>query len=312
MSEFFEISVIVATVASGIRLATPFLLAALGETLGQRSGVLNLGVEGVMLLGAFMAYWVTLRTGDAFVGLVVGAAVGTVLGIVYALVTLGAKANQGISGIGIFIFGLGMSDLLFQKQVGTPIPIDGLRPWEIPGLSDIPWVGEMFFQHNPLVYFAFLLVPAMWFVINRTSFGMNVRAVGESPGAADSLGVSVNKTRALSIIAANALAGLAGAGLALELGIFQQNLTNGQGFIAIALVYFGAWRPIGAMFGALLFGLVSAIVVQWKTLGIVTGTLASLTAMVPAVLTIVALVFVARRGIGAPSALTKDFERGAA
>lgn len=258
-----------------------------------------------------MSYWVTLETNNAFLGLIVGLLVGAVLGIVYALVTLLAKANQGISGIGIFIFGLGMSDLLFQKQVGTPIPIDGLRSWDVPGLSSIPWIGEMFFQHNPLVYVAFLLVPTIWFVINRTQFGMNVRAVGESPGAADSLGVSVNKTRAISIISANALAGLAGAALALELGIFQQNLTNGQGFIAIALVYFGAWRPARVMAGALLFGLVQATVVQWKTLGIVTGTTASLTAMIPAVLTIVALVFVARQAIGAPSALTRDFERGA-
>jgi len=311
MSDFFTISVLIATVASGIRLATPFLLAALGETLGQRSGVLNLGVEGVMLLGAFMSYWVTLESNNALLGLIVGLAVGAAMGVAYALVTLAAKANQGISGIGIFIFGLGMSDLLFQKQVGTPIPIDGLRSWDIPGLSSIPWIGKMFFQHNPLVYVAFLLVPTLWFVINRTTFGMNVRAVGESPGAADSLGVSVNTTRAIAIIAGNALAGLAGAALALELGIFQQNLTNGQGFIAIALVYFGAWRSARVMAGALLFGLVQATVVQWKTLGIVTGTTASLTAMTPAVLTIVALVVVARQAIGAPSALTRDFERGA-
>ncbi len=310
MSEFFTTTILIATVAAGIRLAAPFLLAALGETIGQRSGVLNLGVEGVMLLGAFMAYWVVLETGSILFGLGVGIAVGAAMGVAYGVITLAAKAKQGISGIGIFIFGLGMSDLLFQKLVGTPIPIDGLRSWEIPGLSDIPWIGEMFFQHSPLVYVAFLLVPAMWFVINRTTFGMNVRAVGESPGAADSLGVSVNKTRYAAIIIANALGGLAGAVLALELGIFQQNLTNGQGFIAIALVYFGAWRPVGVMSGALLFGLVSATVVQWKTLGIVTGTLASMTAMVPAVLTIVALVIVSRR-VHAPTALTSNFEREA-
>lgn len=309
MSEFFTISVLVATIASGIRLATPFLLAALGETLGQRSGVLNLGVEGVMLLSAFGAYYTTLETDSTMAGVVVGVAIGVVMGIVYGVVTLTLKAEQGISGIGIFIFGLGFSDLLFQKQVGTPIPIDGLAEWDVPLLGDIKYLGEMFFRQHALVYVAFLLVPAMWFLINRTTFGLNVRAVGETPEAADSLGVSVDRTRYIAIIGANGLAGLAGATLALELGIFQQNLTNGHGFIAIALVYFGAWRPSRVMAGSLLFGMVSATVLQWKTLGIVEGTAASIVAMSPAVLTIVALIFVSRR-IGQPSALTRPFDRG--
>lgn len=309
MSEFFTISVLVATVASGIRLATPFLLAALGETLGQRSGVLNLGVEGVMLLGAFGAYWTTLETDNALAGIAVGIGIGVLMGVLYGVVTLAFKAEQGISGIGIFIFGLGFSDLLFQSQVGTPIPIDGLSELDIPLLADIKWLGEMFFQQHVLVYVAFLLVPAMWYLINRTTFGLNVRAVGETPEAADSLGVSVERTRYAAIIIGNALAGLAGAALALELGIFQQNLTNGHGFIAIALVYFGAWRPSRVMAGALFFGMVSATVLQWKTLGIVEGTTASVVAMSPAVLTIVVLVFVSRR-IGPPSALTKPFDRG--
>ena len=309
MSEFFTVSVLVATVASAIRLAAPFLLAGLGETIGQRSGVLNLGVEGVMLLGAFGSYYTALQTDSAFLGIVVGILIGLTMGVVYGVVTLELKAEQGISGIGIFIFGLGFSDLLFQKQVGTPIPIDGLGEWHIPLLGDIKWIGDMFFQQNVLVYVAFLLVPAMWFLINRTTFGLNVRAVGETPEAADSLGVSVNRTRYGTIIIANGLAGLAGAALALELGIFQQNLTNGHGFIAIALVYFGAWRPSGVMAGALFFGLVSATVLQWKTLGIVAGTAASIVAMSPAVLTIVVLVFVSRRS-GAPAALTRPFDRG--
>jgi ABC-type uncharacterized transport system permease subunit len=309
VSEFFTVSVLVATVASAIRLATPFLLAALGETLGQRSGVLNLGVEGVMLLGAFGSYYTALQTDSALLGVLVGIAIGLVMGVVYGVVTLELKAEQGISGIGIFIFGLGFSDLLFQKQVGTPIPIDGLTEWDIPLLSEVKWVGEMFFQQNVLVYLAFLLVPALWFIVNRTTFGLNVRAVGETPEAADSLGVSVNRTRYGTIIIANGMAGLAGAALALELGIFQQNLTNGHGFIAIALVYFGAWRPSGVMAGALFFGLVSATVLQWKTLGIVAGTAASIVAMSPAVLTIVVLVFVSRRS-GAPAALTRPFDRG--
>ncbi len=310
MSDFFTVSVIVATLASGIRLATPFLLAALGETIGQRSGVLNLGVEGVMLIGAFAAYYTALRTDSLVLAVVVAIGVGAAMGLVYALVTVVMHAEQGISGIGIFLFGLGFTDLLFQKQVGTPVPISGLPKVEIPLLSDIPRVGEVFFEHNLLVYLAFALVPAVSFLVNRTTFGLNVRAVGETPEAADTLGVSVNLNRTATIVIGNTFAGVAGAALALEVGIFQQNLTAGQGFIAIALVYFGAWRPVGVMSGALLFGIVSATVLQWKTLGIVSGAASSLTAMAPAVLTIVVLVLVSRR-IDAPAALTRPFDRAA-
>lgn len=308
MSDFFTMSVLVATLASGIRLATPFLLAALGETVGQRSGVLNLGVEGVMLIGAFVAYYTTLRTDSTVLAVFLSLAAGAVMGLLYAFITLVMHAEQGISGIGVYLFGLGITDLLFQKQVGTPLPIGGLGTIEIPILSDIPWIGEVFFEHSVLVYVAFLLVPVVWFVINRTTFGLNIRAVGETPEAADTLGVSVNLTRTWTILIGNGLAGLAGGALALELGIFQQNLTSGRGFIAIALVYFGAWRPIGVMFGALLFGIVSATVNQWKTLGIIEGAASSLASMAPAVLTIVVLVVVSRR-IDPPSALTRPFDR---
>mgnify|MGYP001792441338 CR=1 FL=1 len=310
MSEFFTLSVIVSTLASGIRLATPFLLAALGETIGQRSGVLNLGVEGVMLIGAFAAYFVVLETGNRLLGVIGALAVGALMGLLYAFMTVVMQAEQGISGIGIYLFGLGFTDLLFQKQVGTPRPIRGLSEIEIPLLSDIPHIGEIFFQHNALVYVAFLLVPVVSFLINRTTFGLNIRAVGETPEAADTLGVSVNLVRTQTIVIGNTLAGLAGGALALEVAIFQQNLTAGQGFIAIALVYFGAWRPTGVMAGALLFGIVSATVLQLKTLGIVAGASASLMAMAPAVLTIVVLVLVSRR-IAAPAALTRPFDRAA-
>jgi ABC-type uncharacterized transport system permease subunit len=309
MSELFTTAVFVAVVASAIRLAVPLLLAALGETYGQRSGVLNLGVDGIMLLGAFAGYYAVLKTGNVWYGLAAGAAVGSVLGLVSALIAVTLKAEQGISGIGVFLFGLGMSDLLFQKLVGTPIPINTFPKVDIPGLSDIPILGEMLFQHSVVVYLAFAAVPLSMFVINRTTFGLNLRAVGEHPDAADSLGVSVTGVRYAAEIIGGTLAGIAGAVLAITLGIFQQNLTNGAGFIAIALVYFGAWRPLGVMAGALLFGFVNALVLELKTLEIIPRDASNLAAMAPAIITILALVFVARR-FRAPSALTKPFTRG--
>ncbi|MDP6106348.1 MAG: ABC transporter permease [Acidimicrobiales bacterium] len=308
MSEFFTTTAIVATLASGIRLSAPFLIAALGESVGQRAGVLNLGVEGVMLIGAYAAYNTALETGNVLAAVFVAVLMGVLMGAIYAFITVVMHAQQGISGIGIYLFGLGITDLLFQKQVGTPKPIDGLQSTSVPLLGDIPTVGEIFFRHNALVYVAYLLIPVVWFVVNRTTFGLNIRAVGETPEAADTLGVSVTWTRVSAILIGNGLAALAGAALALEIGIFQYNLTAGQGFIAIALVYFGAWRPSGIMAGALLFGIVSSTVLQWKTLGIVSGSASSFTAMAPAVLTILVLVVVSRR-IGQPSALTKPFDR---
>ena len=308
MSDFFTATVLVATLASGIRLATPFLFAALGETIGQRSGVLNLGVEGVMLIGAYAAYITALRTGSSLAGVLAALAAGAAMGIVYAFITVVMHATQGISGIGIFLFGLGFTDLLFRTQVGTPVPIDGLGKVRIPGLADLPLVGEVLFEHSLLTYVAFALVPVVWFVVNRTTFGLNIRAVGETPEAADTLGVRVNVVRTWAIIIGNVMAGLAGGTLALDVGIFQQNLTSGQGFIAVALVYFGAWRSSGVMAGALLFGVVSSTVLQLKTLGIIVGATSTIAAMAPAVLTIVVLVLVSRR-IGAPAALTVPFER---
>ena len=301
--------IIVATIASGIRLATPFLLASLGEALGQRSGVLNLGVDGVMLLGAFGAYYAVLQTGNLYYGLMVGIGLGLTIGLFYAFITVNLRAQQGVSGIGIYLFGLGMSDLLFQKPVGTPKPILPFMPLDIPYLSQLPILGEMLFQHSLIVYLAFGLVPIMTFVLKRTTYGLNVRATGENPEAADSLGVNVSLIRYSTLIAGNGLAGLAGAALAIEMGIFQQNLTNAMGFIAIALVYFGAWSPKGVMIGSLVFGLVQAIVLQFKTFGIIPRSASDLAAMAPALITILALIVVAKR-IRQPSALTKPYVRG--
>ena len=309
MSQLFTEAVLVAIVASGIRLAVPLLLASLGEMFGQRSGVLNLGVDGIMLLGAFTGYYAVLRSGNVWFGLIAGAAVGVLLGLASALISVTLQAEQGISGIGVFLFGLGMSDLLFQKMVGTPVPVTSFAKLHIPLLADIPVVGAMLFQHSLVVYLAFAAVPLSFFVLNRTTFGMNIRAVGENPEAADSLGVSVTKVRYATVTIGGTMAGFAGAALAIDLGIFQQNLTNAAGFIAIALVYFGAWRPVGVMAGALLYGFVNALVLQLKTLGIIPRSWSDIAAMAPAIVTILALVVVAQR-FRQPAALTKPFSRG--
>ena len=309
MADLFSGVVIVATLSSGIRLAVPLLLASLGEAFGQRSGVLNLGVDGIMLLGAFGGYYTTLKTQSPWLGLAVGLAIGLMLGLLSSVVSVTLLAEQGISGIGVYLFGLGMSDLLFQRLVGTPLPVPSFQKAPIPLLSEIPVVGDLFFNHSIPIYLAFLSIPVCTAIINRTRFGMNIRAVGENPEAADSQGISVTRVRYAAVTIGGLLAGAAGAVLAIGLGIFQQNLTNAQGFIAIALVYFGAWRPIGVMAGALVYGMVSAIVLLLKTRGIIPLGASDLAAMIPAVITVLALVVAARR-FRAPSALTKPFIRG--
>jgi simple sugar transport system permease protein len=309
MSQFFTYSILTATIAAGIQFSAPFLLAALGETVGQRSGVLNLGVDGIMLLAAFASYYTALETGNVAFGVLVGIGVGLVMGAVTAFISVTLKAEQGISGIGIFLFGLGLSDLLFVKLVGTPTPIPTLHPWNIPLLSSVPALGHMFFKQNVLVYVAFLMVPVLAFVMRRTTIGMKVHAAGENPAAADSLGVNVARTRYAAVIFGCTMAGLAGATLLVLDGIFQQNLTQSAGFIAVALVYFGAWRPSGVMAGSLLYGLVTAIILQWKALGIIPTSAADLAATAPAVITVLALLTMSRR-FRAPSALGKPFLRG--
>jgi len=307
VNQFFTVDVLTTTIASGIALATPFLLAALGETIGQRSGVINLGVDGIMLLGAFSTYYVELQTGNLLLAVLAGTLTGTLMGVVTAFVSVTLKAEQGISGIGVYLFGLGISSLLFQKLVGTPLPISTLPAVGIPLLDSIPLIGGIFNQ-SLLVYLAFLLVPVVTFVLNRTTYGLRIRAVGENPAAADSLGVSVARIRWSTVIIGCTFAGLAGASLLMYGGIFQINLTQSEGFIAVALVYFGAWRPVGVMFGSLLYGLVGVVILEWKSLGIIPLSASDLAATAPAVITVLALLFLARR-FRQPAVLGRPYER---
>jgi ABC-type uncharacterized transport system permease subunit len=308
ITDLFAANVIIGILASGIRLATPYLYAAIGETFGQRSGILNLGVDGQMLLGAFAGFYVAFNTGNLWLGVLAAMIVGSIMGLAMAFISVTLKAEQGISGIGVYLFGLGMSDLLFQKTLGTVETVKGFRPIHIPFLSDIPVIGEIFFSHNILVYIAFALVPISWFVLNKTTLGLKIRSVGENPHAADSLGVSVSRVRYLTVTFGGMMSGVAGASLSIALlNVFQQNLTNGLGFIAVALVYFGGWRPVGVLIGSLLFSMVNALQLWVQVLNIPIPS--EYAVMMPYVLTILALVVAVQR-VRSPAALTKPFERG--
>jgi len=301
-------AVLVGIFTSSIRLATPYLFAAVGETLSQASGVLNLGLDGIMMMGAYAAFYVAVTTGSLALGVAAAAGVGGVLGLIMSFVAVSMRADQGVSGIALYLFCLGLSELLFKQTLGGVRTIRGFPPLRIPGLSEIPVLGRILFQQNILVYVAFALVPIAWFVLNKTPFGLKIRAVGENPIAADSLGVRVRRVRYQTVTLGGVLAGVAGASLSIALlNLFQPNLTNGMGFIAVALVYFGGWRPVRVLLGALLFSTVNALQIWAQVEGI--HIPAYLTLMLPYIITIVVLATMKRRNNQAPSALTRPFER---
>ena len=304
-------SVILAGVlATGLRSATPLLLAALGEMVGQRSGVFNLGIDGVMMMGAFTGFMVAIRSGNLFMGILAGTAVGALMGILISLVTVTLRANQGISGIGTYMLGWGLADFFFRLNYGFVTSVTGFSEVPIPFLSDIPFLGQVLFRHNGLVYLALLLVPFLWFLLFKTTWGLSVRAVGTSPQAADTLGVSVEAIRYSSVTIGGALAGLAGAFITLGyLNMYAPGLTGGRGFIALALVYFGRWNPGGVLLGALLFGVMDAFQLWLQVLGIEFPY--EFIVILPYVMTIVILALVGKRVRGRPAALGLPFYRQA-
>ncbi len=309
ITDLFSLNVLVGILTSGVRLATSYLYAAIGETFGQVSGVLNLGVEGIMLVAAYAAYYATLQSNNMWLGLFVAMIVGMAMGLGMAFISVTLNAEQGISGIGVYLFGLGLSDLLFRVTIKAPQTILGFPNVQIPVLSDLPIVGPILFNQNVLVYGAYALVPIAWFILNKTTLGLKIRAVGQNPDAADTLGIGVARVRYLTLTLGGGLSGIAGASLSIALlNIFQQNLTSGQGFIAVALVYFGAWKPFRVMLGCLLFSVVNALQLWIQVLGIPIPS--DIALMSPYILTIVALMFAARQMITQPAALTKPFERG--
>lgn len=307
ISDLLTTAVLIGILHSGIRLATPYLLAALGEAVSQRSGVLDLGVDGIMLMGAFAAFFTVSQTGNLWLGVGAALVVGALMGLLMAVISVTFQAEQGISGIGLYLFGLGLSSLLFRVLIGSVVGVSGFEEIKIPVLSSIPVVGDIFFNHNILVYLAYLMVPAIWFLFDKTTLGLKVRAVGQNPEAADSLGVSVNRVRYFGVIFGAALAGVAGASLSIgTLNVFQENMTNGLGFIAVALVYFGGWRPVGVLLGSLLFATVNSLQLWVQVKGIPIPS--DLAVMLPYLLTIIVLIF-ATNQIKQPAALDKPFER---
>jgi simple sugar transport system permease protein len=244
--------------AAMLRMATPLILGGLGSVFSERSGILNLGIEGVMLISAFVAAITSLVTQSAWLGVLGGMLIGGLMGLFHAFLCIKFQANQTVVGMGINIFATGITPLLLQAYWGNPgstPTVPGLSSISIPILKDIPILGSILGTHSPLTYLALLLVPVSTFVLFRTKFGLRVRSVGEHPRAADTLGVNVYLMQYLSVMICGMLAGIGGAYLSLcQVSMFVKGMTSGRGFMAMATMIFGKWHPVGVLLASLLFG----------------------------------------------------------
>jgi simple sugar transport system permease protein len=252
-----------ALTAGMLRFATPLIFGAMGGILSERSGVINIGLEGMMLTGAFFGIFGADLTGSWFLGILTGVAAGALMGLVHAFVSIQLRADQVVSGTGINIIALGITGYVFiyhYGDQGTPSDISRVPNVTLPGIQDISFVGEAIGNLSLLTWVALLLVPLLTLFLFRTRGGLRLRSIGEKPRAADSLGLPVLRTRYLAVTASGALAALGGVFLSIALlGSFNENMTAGRGFIALAAVIFGGWRPWGALAGALLFGFSTAL-----------------------------------------------------
>ena len=283
-----------------ITAATPLLIAAIGELVVERSGVLNLGVEGMMIMGAASGVAVAILTGSSLLGVIAAICAGMALAALFAFLTLGLAANQYAAGLALTIFGLGLSGVVGAPFIG--IQRDGIGRIELPMLSDLPVIGPIIFNQDPLVYASFLLVAGVSWFLWRTKAGLILRACGENPVSAHALGYNVIGIRLMAVLFGGACAGLAGAYLSLVLTPFwTAGMTAGRGWIALAIVVFASWLPMRALFGAYLFGGLIILQLHAQTAGVAIPS--QFLAALPYLLTIVALTLImaARRGSGAGS-----------
>lgn len=299
-----------AIVAAGMQAGTAILFAALGELLLERSGVLNIGLEGIMLVGALAGFAASHAAGSPLVALGAAAGAGLLLGVLHGCVTVMLGASQVVAGLALMMLGTGISGFFGQNLIGQTAA--GLHPVPVPLLDRIPLIGTALFRHDPLVYAGVLLAPVMSFVLMHTRWGLVLRAVGESPEAADVQGVSVTKVRMIASAAAGALAGIGGAHLSLAYNrMWIERMVAGKGWIALAVVIFSLWRPWRALAGAYLFGVVGTVTFRLQAMG--SRVSAPLLQTLPYLTTVVVLVLIAWRARArpsdAPAALTIPFRR---
>ena len=291
-------------IASLMVAATPILLAAIGELVVEKAGVLNLGVEGMMITGAIAGFAITVESGSPFFGFIAAAIAGALLSLLFVVLTQIAQANQVASGLALTLFGLGLSALMGQGYVGIKPP--STPKLDIPLLSDIPVLGPILFSHDLVLYLGIALTAAVWAALKFTRMGLILRAVGENHDAAHALGYKVIRIRAMAIMFGGACAGLGGAYISLiRVPQWTEGMTAGVGWIALALVVFASWKPWRALLGAYLFGGVTVIQLNLQAAGVAIPV--EYLAMSPYIITILVLVILSADKSSAPAALGRNF-----
>lgn len=310
MEHVFTLGFIITLIAATIRLSVPILLAALGGMFSERSGVINIGLEGMMLIGALFGVIGSYMTGSPWFGIVFAIGGGILLALVHAYMTVSLGVDHVVTGIALNILSVGLTSFIFRAKFGittTPVTVNAFKPLVIPVLKDIPVIGPILFQQNILVYLAFLLVPIASVILYRTSWGLAVRTVGEHPKAADTVGINVVKIRYICVAISGVLAGVAGAFLSLgQFNMFVDNMVSGRGFIAVAAVIFGKWKPLGILAASLVFGLADALQIRLQAAG--TGIPYQWFLMLPYLVTVVAMSGLVGKTT-APAALGKVYEK---
>ena len=299
------ISVVQRTLVAG----TPLLLGTIGEIISERSGILNLGVEGVMAVGAVTAFIVTHHTGNPWLGLCAAIVAGMLISMVHAFASVSLQSNQVVSGLALTMLGLGLAGLLGKPYVGKPLAIK-INTMPIPFLSDIPIVGPVLFNQSPFFYLAILLAIGVWFMLEHTLLGIRIRSAGENPKATETQGVNVSLIRYLSVIAAGGFSAMAGAHLSTSYSrSWIEGMTAGRGWIVIALTIFALWNPLRAVFGAFLFGGFFVLQYMLQPLGISPNFLAMLPYLATLLVLLVGGLRDSRR-LNAPAMLAEPYRRG--
>lgn len=302
------IDFLVAALMTIITASTPLVFAAVGEIVAEKSGVLNLGVEGMMIVGAIGAFATAIVTGDPVLAVLAGAASGALMAFIFGGLTLWLLSNQVATGLALTIFGIGLSALVGHQFVG--VTFAGLPRLDIPGVTDLPFIGPLLFGHDALVYLSVVSVIGVAWFLRRTRAGLALRAVGENHDAAHSIGYPVIMIRLMAVLFGGVMAGLGGACLSLAYTpLWIENMTAGRGWIALALVVFASWRPWRAFFGAYLFGGITIIQLHAQGLGVAVPS--QILSMLPYIATIVVLVLISRDDVrmrfNAPACLGRSF-----
>ncbi len=309
-AEFLDLAFISGLMGATMRMATPIIFAALGEILTERAGVLNLGIEGIMLMGAMTGFLFTYTTGSIWFGVFAAACVGMLLGLLMAVLSVNLGLSQHVSGLGITLFATGLAMFIYRLYIGSPTVPPVVEPFKqvsLPVLSKIPVIGPGLFTQYTLTYIAWLLVPAMSILLYKTTIGLKIRTVGENPVVADTVGVNVTLTRTLCLAAGGALMGIGGSFLTLaHQNMFLIDVIGGRGWVAIAMVIFGNWNPFKATIGALIFGFLDGLQLRLQSVGVEMSF--HLFLMIPYLLTIIALIGVSRRA-AVPAGLLKPYRR---